>query len=83
MLEENTPIIGPSSLKECKPDYEQMISNDKEKLVLNSNLQNAIFEYMGYTRLRNKIAEMVGELVSEERNIKKNIERMISEQERA
>ena len=42
MLSDNSPMKEAASLKECKPDYEQMIAYEKKRLELNTNFQNAI-----------------------------------------
>ncbi len=66
---------------ECKPDYEKMITGAKDKLEKNQKLQEAIFNYFGNLRLRNQMAELVGELVSEERQYRHEVARLIQQQE--
>ena len=84
MLENrNEPIGSISSKSECKPDYEQMIKHELNRLNLNVQFQDIIFEYMGNVILRDKLAELVGELASEERQINASVKRLISQQEHA
>jgi hypothetical protein len=78
---ENTGPEGSAMIEKCKPDYEKQILNAKERLNKNQNFQDAIFNYMGDIRLRDKMAELVGELVSESRQLKISIEQMIKAQE--
>lgn len=82
MLEDAERGAGEDSLgmEKCKPDYEEMIRQANEKLAKNQNFQGAIFNYMGMRRLRNKMAELVGELVSEERSLRATIEDLIKKQ---
>lgn len=80
MLEDNYPQTG-ASIEKCKPDYEKQILNAKKRLSQNQNFQNAIFDYTANVKLRDKMAELIGELVSESRQLKINIEHMIKAQE--
>ena len=81
MLEDSYAPVGEKRAERCKPDYEKMITKNKEKLRLNTDFQEAIFAYTGNTRLRNKMAELIGELVTEERMLQKNIQQLIKNQE--
>ena len=74
-----TQAEGPK--RQCKPDYENMIKRAKEKLIKTDNFLTAIFDYHGNVHVRNKIAELVGELYSQKIEIESSIERMIKEQE--
>ena len=76
---------GPESLgqtsKECKPDYEQMIIAAKKAREKTAAFIEAIFAYTGERSLRDKMAELVGELVSEERQMAERIEKLIRQHE--
>jgi len=81
MLEIHGPTSG--SIKDCKPNYERMIEDTKDKLAKNLAFQDAIFNYIGKIILRDKLAELVGELVSEERFLRTKINDLFEQQERA
>ena len=70
------------SAKECKPDFEKMILSASDNLEKNLRFQDAIFGYVGNVRLDGKMAELVGELVSESRQIKSRIDNLIKQQEK-
>lgn len=72
---------APGRMEKCKPDYERLIGNAKEKLKKTENLFNATLEYIGYRTPRNKLAEMIGELFCEKRDLEDTIDRLIKEQE--
>ena len=65
----------------CKPDFEGMIASARKRLLKTVSLKDALFDYIGSSRVRDKLAEMVGELVWEERQINARIEELINEQE--
>jgi len=76
---------SPSSMamkEQCKPDYEHMIKTANAKLTKNVGLREAVFVYAGNVRLRNKMAELVGELYSEQRQLESKISSLIKEQEK-
>ena len=79
---DNYPQQIYSSEKECKPDFEQMILSVSGDLEKNLRFQDAIFGYVGNVRLDGKMAELVGELVSESRQIKSRIDNLIKQQEK-
>ena len=66
----------------CKTDYEAMIKRVTEKLEKTLNFQNALFDYVGSSRVRNKLAELLGELVSEARILQGSIDELIKQQEK-
>ena len=68
----------------CKTDYEAMIKRVTEKLEKTLNFQNALFDYVGFgsSRVRNKLAELLGELVSEARILQGSIDELIKQQEK-
>ena len=81
MLDNYPQELG-SSAKECKPDFEQLILSARNSLGKNQNFQDAIFLYLGDIRLNGKMAELLGELVSESRQIKSRIDSLIKQQEK-
>ena len=82
MLENNTAELSGSKMPErCKPDYESIIKNLRTKLSNNLALENAVWGYVGESRLRDKMAEMMGELISEQRKLQRDIDILIKEQE--
>ena len=81
MLDNYPQEIG-SMAKECKPDFEQLILSARNSLGKNQNFQDAIFLYLGDIRLNGKMAELLGELVSESRQIKSRIDNLIKHQEK-
>jgi len=80
MLEQG-PMRGEAMKEQCKPDYERAIAREREEVIKITNLINAIWEFVGRDVLRNKMAEMMGELVSMERSANCNIEELIQAQE--
>ena len=68
--------------QKCKPNYEHMIKVANAKLTKNVGLREAIFAYAGNVRLRKKMAELVGELYSEQRQLEVKISDLIKEQEK-
>lgn len=75
--------LGQKIPERCKPDYEAMIKTNQERQRINNNLQEAVFEYAGKSRLRGKMAELIGELVSEDRILKANTNDLIRQQEQS
>ena len=59
-----------------------MIKRENERLKKNLDFQNAFFNYVGHTIMRGQLAELLGELVSEEHYLTKNIENYIANQEK-
>lgn len=72
-----------SLARNCRPDYESMIKRSKEQLVKTNNFLAAIFDYVGNTMVRDKMAELVGELYSTKVSLEASIDAMIKEQETA
>ena len=69
------------AIGECKRDFEKEIKNAKEKLRKIVTFKNAVFDYTGkYARINGKFAEMVGELVYEERAAEGNIKSLLEQQ---
>ena len=76
--------MGETSLgkaERCKPDYEAIIKRTTERLGKVVNLKSALFDYLGTRRVRKELAEMVGELVMEERELTDTINNAIADQE--
>ena len=71
---------GPESAKQerCRPDYEAQIKNLTDKHTKNQRLLDALLDYIGSQRVRDKLAEMIGELVCEGRNLSKTIEQVLA-----
>ena len=64
--------------EKCRPDYEAQIKGLTEKHTKNQRLLDALLDYIGSQRVRDKLAEMVGELVCEGRNLSKTIEQVLA-----
>ena len=65
----------------CKPDYEQLIKAQNEQLEKTVNLKHALFGYIGMRgHVHDKLAELLGELVQEERVIGYRINKLIERQ---
>ena len=77
MLESNGPSTGGIEAKECKPNYEQMIETEKKRLDSNLKLQDALKDYNGL-HFRNKMAELLGELVSFQWQSERRVEALIA-----
>ena len=73
--------IRAAKKERCKPDFEAMIKSAKESLSKNEHLYEAIFNYVGNSRVRGKLAELVGELASGARQLKARIEQLMKEEE--
>lgn len=84
MLENTSGGLGdPAKTERCKPDYEKQINQAKEKLSKAVNLKVALFDYIGNShQVRDKLAEMIGELVWEERTLINRIDGLIEDQEK-
>ena len=64
--------------EKCRPDYEAQIKSLTEKHTKNQRLLEALLDYVGGKRVRDKLAEMIGELVCEGRNLSKAIEQTLA-----
>ena len=62
-------------------EYDKMINQANEKLDKIVTFQEAIFNCTGPRKLRDQLAELVGQLVSEERSIRSNIDEWIKLQD--
>ena len=83
MLSENDPIgTGMTARKEqCKPDYEAMIANLQKKFDKHNHFKEAALKFFEGRRARGKIAELIGELVTECNMLAGNINLLIKQQE--
>jgi len=83
MLHNDRGEVSEGSLKmeRCKPDYEAIIKKAKDKIEKTSNLKEALFAYLGTRHVKSQLAEMIGELVMEEREFRSIIEENIKRQE--
>jgi len=81
MLDNDYPSESVGRMERCEPDYEGLISASKRDLEKNIHLQDAIFSYIGYRRLKGNMAELVGELVSRQRVLNYKITNYIKDQE--
>jgi len=68
--------------QQCKRDYETEIKREREQLAKITNLIDAIWDFVGHGQLRDKMAELIGELISWQRLSAHTIEILIGEQER-
>jgi geranylgeranyl pyrophosphate synthase len=81
MMDSGEMSSGMKQAERCRPDYEAQIKNLNDKLLKNQALFSALMDYIGGKRVRDKLAEMIGELVSEEHQLMKSIEQTIVAQE--
>ena len=72
---------GLAKMERCKPDYEAIIKKAKDKLEKASSLKEALFAYLGARHVKSQLAEMIGELVMEERELQSAVEENIKRQE--
>ena len=80
LLEQGTMSYG-EGMKDCKPDYEGAIARERERLIKLTNLIEAIWAFIGPNSLRDKMAELMGELVSMQRATNHKIDLLIQTQE--
>lgn len=67
----------------CKPDFERLIREAKDRIDKTRNLSDAIFDYIGTPeKLPSPLAEMIGELIIKERYLNSRIASLIAEQEK-
>jgi len=84
MLEDHegsTELSMGKAAEKCKPDYEGMIKRAKEKLHRTANFRDAAMVYLDGRRARNKMAELIGELVSQSFGLERELEKLIEAQE--
>lgn len=81
MLEYDEQVASEDYSRKCKPDYESMIKKCTEKRDRYKKFKEAMFEFIGRDYVREKMAELLGELVSHERRYNAEIEELIKRQE--
>jgi len=84
MLPENDYLGSQAEvpLEKCKPDYEQMIAWLRVKLERKLKLKNALLEYyVGQTAV-DKMAELIGELVTSANCLQYDIDKLVEQQEK-
>lgn len=75
------PMGETAKLGACKPDYEKLIESARKRLQKAVALKDALFDYMGNPgRVKGPLAEMIGELVIEERSATARIDNLIKKQ---
>lgn len=77
-LEKSYAESGNMKSERCRPDYEAQIKTLTDKHTKNQRLLEALLDYIGGQRVRDKLAEMIGELVCEGRNLSKTIEQVLA-----
>lgn len=73
-------VVGLRS-ERCKPDYEEMIKAANIKLQKTIAFRDAACAYFEGTRVREKMAELIGELVMEVYSCQKTVDRLIEQQD--
>lgn len=84
MLHESNQIesTGSKSLSHCRPDYEQMILRLRQKVSKTIVFRDAALEYFEGRCAKNKMAELIGELVTECAAHELEIAALIKQQEK-
>ncbi|MBU0977285.1 MAG: hypothetical protein KKD18_02620 [Nanoarchaeota archaeon] len=67
--------------EKCKPDYEGMIKRIKERLGRAVNFRDAALTYFEGSTAKNKMAELIGELVTECNSLQRDLDILIQAQE--
>jgi len=73
--------IGKKSAERCKPDYETMIRRIKERLDRSINFRDAALLYFEGRKARDKMAELIGELVTDCNQLQREHDNLIQAQE--
>ena len=86
MLEESDYLGGsPNTIvraEKCQPDYESMIKRIKEKMARSFAFRDAAFAYFVGRTAKNKMAELIGELVTECNSLLREYDALIEDQEK-
>jgi len=69
-------------VEKCKPDYEGMIKRIKERLGRAVNFRDAALTYFEGSTARNKMAELIGELVTECNSLERELDSLVEAQEK-
>ena len=84
--ESNYSGESPNSLgraEKCQPDYEGMIKRIKERLDRSVNFRDAALVYFEGRTAKDKMAELLGELVTECNSLQREHDALIEAQEMA
>lgn len=82
MLRRNVAYPGPGKTEQvCRVDYEKLIADFNIQLDKSRDFLTAIRTYFDEVPLEGHMAELVGELVSEQWSLIKNRDRLIKQQE--
>ena len=65
----------------CQPDYETMIKGIKDKLDKATAFRDAALAYFDGSKARDKMAELIGELVTDCARLQKQHDALITQQE--
>jgi hypothetical protein len=65
----------------CKPDYEMMISRNRKNKERYSKFINAFYEFIGFEVITGGLAELLGELITNERKYDNIVQELIHQQE--
>ncbi|HUX78202.1 MAG TPA: hypothetical protein VMW10_00430 [Alphaproteobacteria bacterium] len=75
-------IKGSARAEKCKPDWEGMIKRTKERLSHSADFRDAALTYFEGRTAKNKMAELIGELVTECNSLQQEYDRLIESQEK-
>ena len=84
MLNDSEPNAGMSEMvkaERCRPDYEAMITKLKERYDRTFKFQQAALAYFEGRTARNKMAELIGELVTKSNMLRCELDSLIKQQE--
>lgn len=81
--EEGYPTQGLGKMSErCRPDYEGMIKSIKEKLDKTICFRDAALDFFEGNKARDKMAELIGELVTLANKLQREYDSIIEAQEK-
>ena len=78
--EDSPKALG--SVEKCQPDYESMIKRIKTKLDRSQEFRDAALMYFEGRTAKNKMAELIGEIVTECNSLQIELDSLIQEQEK-
>jgi len=83
MITEHYEMTSPKqATQECQPNYEQLIESAKHRLDKCNDLLQAIYNYTGDIKVQGTLAEMIGELVTEQRSLEQRINQLMDQMEK-
>ncbi len=82
MLDDIRDDISEGTSKRCKPDYEGQIKRQQRSLIRVEIYLQATLNYLDGSLARNKMAELVGELVTLRDSLEKKIQYLVEAQEK-